>query len=64
MDQGTPSSESKSGYRPDGEHPQISAQKARQGVELGTMRYVLGISLGLAIVAVVVAYFVFVVFHG
>ncbi len=64
MDQKTPSAESKAGYRSGGQHPRISAQKASQGVKLGTMRYVLGISLGLAIVVVVAAYFYFVVFHS
>jgi hypothetical protein len=39
------------------DHPVISADRARQAVKVGTMRYVLGISLGLAIVAVGVVYF-------
>ena len=34
----------------------ISAQDARQGKKLGVMRYVLGISLTLAIVAGVIIY--------
>jgi hypothetical protein len=62
MDQRTPTSELKTGYPP-GEHAEISAQKARQGVTLGTMRYVLGISLGLSVVAILIAYSLFVVFH-
>lgn len=37
-------------------HPVISAAKARQAVKVGTMRYVLGISLTLAIVAVAVVF--------
>lgn len=32
-------------------HPTLPAQEARQGKTLGVMRYVLGISLGLAVVA-------------
>ena len=39
----------------------LSAQDARQGKELGVMRYVLHISLALAVVAGVVIYAVF--FH-
>ena len=38
----------------------ISAQDARQGKELGVMRYVLYISLGLAVLAGVAIYFSFV----
>jgi hypothetical protein len=38
----------------------ISAQDARQGKELGVMRYVLFISLGLAVLAGAVIYFSFV----
>ena len=37
----------------------LSAQDARQGKELGVMRYVLEISLGLAVVAGVVIWLVF-----
>jgi hypothetical protein len=32
--------------------------QARQGVKLGTMRWVLGISMALAVVGVAIAYFV------
>jgi hypothetical protein len=39
----------------------LTAQEARQGKELGVMRYVLHISLALAVVAGVVVYAVF--FH-
>jgi hypothetical protein len=39
----------------------LSAQDARQGKELGVMRYVLHISLALAVVAGVVIYAIF--FH-
>ena len=39
----------------------ISAQDARQGKKLGVMRYVLSISLGLAVVAGVIIYTVFAV---
>jgi hypothetical protein len=38
----------------------LSAQEARQGKELGVMRYVLQISLALAVVAGVVVYAIFV----
>ena len=37
----------------------LSAQDARQGKELGVMRYVLQISLALAVIAGVVAYALF-----
>jgi hypothetical protein len=37
----------------------LSAEQARGGKELGVMRYVLHISLGLAVVAGVVLYFIF-----
>jgi len=40
----------------------LSAQDARQGKELGVMRYVLHISLALAVIAGVVIYAIF--FHG
>lgn len=36
----------------------LSAQEARQGKELGVMRYVLTISLSLAVIAGVLVYFV------
>lgn len=39
----------------------LSAQEARQGKELGVMRYVLHISLALAVIAGVVLYAIF--FH-
>ena len=32
-------------------HPTLTAQDARQGKTLGVMRYVLGISLGLCVIA-------------
>ena len=38
---------------------EISAQDARQGKELGVMRYVLHISLALAVLAGVIIYFSF-----
>jgi hypothetical protein len=37
----------------------LSAQEARQGKELGVMRYVLRISLALAVIAGVVIYAIF-----
>jgi hypothetical protein len=37
----------------------LSAQQARQGKELGAMRYLLHISLALAIIAGVVVYAIF-----
>jgi hypothetical protein len=37
----------------------LSAQEARQGKELGVMRYVLQISLALAVIAGVVIYAIF-----
>jgi hypothetical protein len=37
----------------------LSAQEARQGKELGVMRYVLHISLALAVIAGVVIYAIF-----
>jgi hypothetical protein len=37
----------------------LSAQEARQGKELGVMRYVLHISLALAVIAGVVIYTIF-----
>jgi hypothetical protein len=39
----------------------LTAQEAREGKELGVMRYVLGISLGLAVIAGIVIYTIF--FH-
>jgi hypothetical protein len=36
----------------------LDAQEARQGKPLGVMRYVLAISLGLAVIAGVIIYFV------
>jgi hypothetical protein len=38
---------------------EIRAQEARQGSQPGIVRYVLGISLGLAVVAMVIVYLVF-----
>jgi hypothetical protein len=40
-------------------HEELSTQEARQGVETGTVRWVLHISLGLAIVAGIIIYFAF-----
>ena len=37
----------------------LDAQDARQGAEIGTVRWVLRISLGLAVVAGIVIYFSF-----
>ena len=37
----------------------LSAQEARQGKELGVMRYVLHVSLALAVIAGVVIYAIF-----
>jgi hypothetical protein len=42
-------------------HTVLSAQEARQGKELGVMRYVLHISLALAVIAGIVIYAIF--FH-
>lgn len=39
----------------------LTGQEAREGKELGVMRYVLGISLGLAVIAGIVIYTIF--FH-
>ncbi len=39
----------------------LTAQEAREGKELGVMRYVLGISLGLSVIAGIVIYTIF--FH-
>ena len=39
-------------------HTVVNTQEARQGKELGVMRYVLIISLSLAVIAGVVVYFV------
>jgi hypothetical protein len=40
-------------------HKELDAQDARQGAETGTVRWVLHISLGLAIVAGIIIYFTF-----
>jgi hypothetical protein len=40
----------------------LTGQEAREGKELGVMRYVLGISLGLAVIAGIVIYTIF--FHA
>lgn len=42
-------------------HVTLNAQDARQGKELGVMRYVLHISLALAVIAGIVVYAIF--FH-
>ena len=56
--------DSEDGYRrPGEEHPVISGPRARQAAKVGAMRYVLGVSLALAIVVIAVAYFLVVVFH-
>lgn len=39
----------------------LNAEEAREGKELGVMRYVLGISLALAVIAGIVIYTIF--FH-
>ena len=53
--------------RPDGEiedgHPVISTNRARSGITLHAMRYVLGVSIGLAVVVIAVAYLLTVVFR-
>jgi hypothetical protein len=53
--------------RPDGRHeeghPVISTSRARQGITLGAMRYVLGVSIALAVIVFVVAYLLTVVFR-
>jgi hypothetical protein len=40
-------------------HTELSAEEARQGAETGTVRWVLHISLGLAVLAGIVIYFSF-----
>ena len=40
-------------------HQELNTQEARQGAETGTVRWVLHISLGLAIVAGIIIYFSF-----
>ena len=42
-----------------GNHQELSAQEARQGAETGTVRWVLRISLGLAVLAGLILYFSF-----
>ena len=42
-----------------GDEKELSTTEARQGVELGSVRWVLRISLGLAVLAGVVIYFSF-----
>lgn len=44
---------------PRGDRKDIGTQQARQGAETGTVRWVLHISLGLAIVAGLIIYFSF-----
>ncbi len=41
----------------DDRHRELEAQEARQGKELGSVRWVLRISLGLAVLAGVIIYF-------
>jgi hypothetical protein len=41
------------------EHTDLSATEARQGKELGSVRWVLRISLGLAVLAGLIIYFSF-----
>lgn len=40
-------------------HKELNTEEARQGVETGTVRWVLHISLGLVIVAGIIIYFIF-----
>jgi hypothetical protein len=40
-------------------HKDLNAQEARQGAETGTVRWVLHISLGLAVLAGIILYFSF-----
>jgi hypothetical protein len=40
-------------------HKELNAQEARQGAETGTVRWVLHISLGLAVLAGIIVYFTF-----
>jgi hypothetical protein len=53
--------------RPDGKiedgHPVISTERARSGITLHAMRYVLGVSIGLVVVVFAVAYLLTVVFR-
>jgi len=53
--------------RPDGQiedgHPVISTERARSGITLHAMRYVLGVSIGLVVVVFAVAYLLTVVFR-
>jgi hypothetical protein len=64
MPEGLSSRDDEDDYRrPGEEHPAISGSRARQAVKVGAMRYVLGVSLALAIVVIAVAYFLVVVFH-
>jgi hypothetical protein len=44
-------------------HPVISTSRARQGITLGSMRYVLGLSIALVVVVFIVAYLLTVVFR-
>lgn len=41
------------------DHKELSTDQARQGVELGSVRWVLRISLGLAVLAGLILYFTF-----
>jgi hypothetical protein len=53
--------------RPDGKiedgHPVISTNRARSGITLHAMRYVLGVSIGLVVIVFVVAYLITVVYR-
>jgi hypothetical protein len=40
-------------------HPTLTAEQARQGKELGVMRYVLPISIGLSVLAGIVIWTIF-----
>jgi hypothetical protein len=40
-------------------HEELTADEARQGAETGTVRWVLSISLGLAVLAGIIIYFSF-----
>jgi hypothetical protein len=44
--------------QPNKQREVLPTQKARQAKELGTMRYVLAISLGLAVIAGLIIYYV------
>jgi hypothetical protein len=47
------------------QHRDLNAQEARQGKELGSVRWVLRVSLGLAVLAGIIIYFSYAhFFHG